>query len=216
MSPRRPLSSLLVAGAVLCCGVGALAGCGTGTATEEAASSSSAPTSGAAGPSSAPTSAGVEDVSTDAGSTSTFPADTRPDTADAAGATGLTVTAVRAAAHDGFDRVVFEFAGEGTPGWDVQYVAEATAEGTGKPLGLAGPDFLRVVLRGVTNPYEAAAPELTRGAAAVGGTDVVTGAFYDGTVEGQALAYVGTRSTAPFRVYALTGPSRLVVDVAVR
>ena len=52
------------------------------------------------------------------------------------------------------------------------------------------------------------------------GHSATTGGSYAsllaGTVEGQALAYVGTRSTAPFRVYALTGPSRLVVDVAVR
>jgi hypothetical protein len=109
---------------------------------------------------------------------------------------------------------VFELAGAGTPGWDVQYVDAATAEGSGDPIDLAGPAYLRVVLRGTSYPYESGRTEVSRGRVAGTGTSAVTGAFYDGTFEGQSLAYVGTRSQAPFRVYALSGPARVVVEVA--
>jgi hypothetical protein len=48
---------------------------------------------------------------------------------------------------------------------------------------------------------------------AVGDLATVTGVFYDGTFEGQSLAYVGLGAQAPFRVYALDGPPRVVVEV---
>jgi hypothetical protein len=38
--------------------------------------------------------------------------------------------------------------------------------------------------------------------------------FYDATFEGTSVAWIGTAERRPFRVYALTGPSRVVVEVA--
>ncbi|SDY50028.1 hypothetical protein SAMN05661080_03674 [Modestobacter sp. DSM 44400] len=48
----------------------------------------------------------------------------------------------------------------------------------------------------------------------MGDTAAVTGAFHDGTFEGQSLAYSGVPAQTPFRVYALDGPTRVVVEVA--
>jgi hypothetical protein len=43
---------------------------------------------------------------------------------------------------------------------------------------------------------------------------VVTGVGFDGTFEGQSPVYVGlSAADAPFRVFVLTDPTRLVVDV---
>ncbi|MCW2536043.1 MAG: uncharacterized protein JWQ26_1742 [Modestobacter sp.] len=201
-----------MAGAVLFPALSVLAGCGGDTATDPVASSAAATGSGAAEESATPTSAAAGTSAADSGSP--FPADVRPDTAEPVDPAGLTVTELRAGAHDGFDRVVFELAGQGTPGWDVEYVDSATAEGTGAPIDLAGPVYLRVVLQGTSYPYESGSTEVTRGPVAVDGTSTVTGAFYDGTFEGQSLAYVGVRAQAPFRVYALDGPTRIVVEVA--
>jgi hypothetical protein len=210
---RTPVASLLASVAVLLPGLGVLTGCGQAVGTTAAASSTA---SAGAGGSTAATAAATTVSEVSGGSTGTppFVADVQPDTAEAVDPAGLTVTAVRVGAHDGFDRVVFELAGEGTPGWDVQYMDAATAEGSGDPIDLAGPAYLRVVIRGTSYPYESGATEASRGPVALAGTTAVTGAFYDGTFEGQSLGYVGTRSQAPFRVYALSGPARVVVEVA--
>jgi hypothetical protein len=207
------MSVVLMTGALLLPGVSVLAGCAGGTATEEVAGSAAASGTSPAEQPAASTSAAAGTSA--AGNGSPFPADARPDTAEPVDAAGLTVTGVRTGAHDGFDRVVFELAGQGTPGWDVEYVDSATAEGTGAPLDLAGSAYLRVVLRGTSYPYESGSTEVQRGPVPAGGSAVVTGAFYDGTFEGRSLAYLGVRARAPFRVYALDGPTRVVVDVAI-
>jgi type IV pilus biogenesis protein CpaD/CtpE len=219
MRPSRRCPAAVLAAAAL-----VLAGCAGSPGTVNAASDATSTASPAPAAASTPTGSpsATRPVSAAAGSTeearaedtSPFPADTRPDSADPVDARGLTVTAVRAAAHEGFDRVVFELAGQGTPGWDVEYVGSATAEGTGNPIDLAGPAYLRVVLRGTSYPYDSGSTEVSRGTVAAGGTAAVTGVFYDGTFEGQSLAYVGVAAKAPFRVYALTGPARVVVEVA--
>jgi hypothetical protein len=203
--PRHTAAAVLAAAALV------LAGCADSPGTDNAAADSTVSNSPSAG-STTPTA----DPTVDAGNTDAPPSsgDLGPQTAEPVDAADLTVSAVRVARHEGFDRVVFELAGQGTPGWQAEYVDSATSEGTGEPVDLAGPGFLRVVLRGTSYPYDSGAAELPRGPVAVSGTDVVTGVFYDGTFEGQSLAYVGVGAPAPFRIYALTGPSRVVVDVA--
>jgi hypothetical protein len=133
--------------------------------------------------------------------------------AEAVDPAGLTVTAVRAARQDGYDRVVFELAGTGTPGWRVEYVDEAAAQGSGDAVDVPGGATLQVTLQGVSYPYETGATEVPRGPIAASDTQHVAGVVYDATFEGTATAWIGTDATAPFRVYSLTGPSRVVVEV---
>jgi hypothetical protein len=214
MHRRRP-STVLVAATLLLSATGVLAGCGQQTGTDEAASTGSAPASSAASADAAVTDApSTGTAEPEEGGGQPFPGDTSADTAEPVDPEGLTVTDVRVGAHDGFDRVVLDVGGQGTPGWTVEYVDEATAEGSGDPVDLAGPAYLRVTLTGVTYPYESGLEERARGAVTAPGTGAVTGAWYDGTFEGQALAYVGTTAERPFRVYALSDPTRVVVEVA--
>jgi len=191
-----------------------LGGCQTKTDVDDAATAVASSGSVAAEPST-PASAAGEDAGTDADAGVTpFPGDTDADVADPADADGLVVTAVRAARHEGYDRVVFELAGTGTPGWSVEYVDVPSSQGQGAAVQLPGSAFLQVTLQGITNPYETTAEELARGPVTVSGTDVVQGVFYDASYEGSSVAWVGTSDRTPFRVYALTGPSRVVVEVA--
>jgi hypothetical protein len=193
-----------------------LAGCGGGsTGTEVAASTGSAPaSSSAAGSPSASSSALVsEEAAEEDGAAPSFPADAGPDTAEAVDPQGLTLTAVRTGSHDGYDRVVFEFAGSGTPGWQAEYVDGPTAQGSGDPVEVPGEATLQLSLNGVSYPYETGATEVARGPLAAADTDAVQGLFYDGTFEGVAVAWVGTAAQTPFRVFALSNPSRVVVDV---
>jgi hypothetical protein len=206
-----------------CLTVAALStGCAAQTVPDAAASTGSvsvgAPTSADGG-----TSAGTSPGSSTATATATateeagstpFPGDTRADVAEAVDPDGLTVTAVRAAAHEGFDRVVFELSGSGTPGWSVEYVDAPSAQGSGAAIDVPGAAYLGVSLQGTSYPYDSGAEEVARGAVPVSGTDVVQGVFYDATFEGTSAAVIGTATRAPFRVYSLTGPSRVVVEVA--
>lgn len=128
----------------------------------------------------------------------------------------LSVTAVRVAAHEGFERVVFELGGTtaGEPGWLVRYVEEATADGSGEVVEVAGGATLQVILTPTGYPQDTGAAEHTGRTAAEGTTavaEVVTGAVF----EGQTLAHVGLAERAPFRVFSLTDPTRVVVDVQI-
>jgi hypothetical protein len=192
-----------------------LAGCGAQTDTDDAAATGGTTSSSSAATaegSTTPAEAG--EGATDAPAVSPFPADTSVDVADAVDPAGLTVTAVRAAHHDeGYDRVVFELSGSGTPGWSVEYVDGPSSQGSGAAVDVAGSAFLQVTLQGTSYPYDSGATELARGAVALSGTDVVQGVFYDATYEGTSVGWIGTTDRTPFRVYALTGPSRVVVEV---
>jgi hypothetical protein len=206
---RRP--HLLVRSAGLATAALLLAGCGSETDPEESAGSSSAATSSSAAATA--TSSPAPTTGSEA-ATTPFPGDTEPDVAEPVDAAGLTVTTARAAAQDGHDRVVFELSGTGTPGWTVEYVDTPAAQGSGEAVDVPGQAYLQVTLQGTTYPYESGAVELARGPVPVSGTTAVAGVFYDATFEGTSVAWIGTTDRRPFRVYALTGPSRVVVEVA--
>lgn len=225
-TPRVPASAVLtrrpsrVAGFALLAVAVLSTGCAAQTDPDDAASTGSAPTS-ASTTASTPAGSGTPAGSSSSAATATeetegtpFPGDTQADVADAVDPDGLTVTAVRAASHEGFDRVVFELSGSGTPGWRVEYVDAPTAQGSGAAIDVPGAAYLAVSLQGTSYPYDSGAEEVARGAVPVSGTDVVQGVFYDATFEGVSAAVIGTADQAPFRVYSLTGPSRVVVEVA--
>jgi hypothetical protein len=207
---RRPTWPARAAGLALAALL--VAGCASQTDSDDAATTAAATTGSSAASTAAGTStsasAAQEAVSTP------FPGDTDADVADPVGPAGLTVTAVRAARHEGYDRVVFEFAGTGTPGWSVEYVDSPSSQGSGAAVDVPGAEHLQVTLQGTTYPYESGAEEVPRGPVVVSDTDVVEGVVYDASFEGTSVAWVGTAERAPFRVYSLTGPSRIVVEVA--
>lgn len=111
--------------------------------------------------------------------------------------------------HDGQDRIVLRFAGTGRPGWAVRFVDEAVLEGSGKEVELEGDAILQLDISGT--------PTQTPGSGGpvrneLGGDVVDLHAV--GAYEGITQVFVGLRGgRTPFRVFALTGPSRLVVDL---
>ena len=127
----------------------------------------------------------------------------------------MTVSEIRLGRHDGFDRVVFEVGGTGTPGWDVRYVDAASSQGSGDAIEVAGEAILQVTLTGAGYPYDTGVEEFAnRDPLTAAGTQVVQEVVFDATYEGTTVAFVGTRTQAPFRVYALQDPARVVVEVA--
>lgn len=122
------------------------------------------------------------------------------------------LTALRTASHTGVDRVVLEFSGDGTPGWDVEYVDEATSQGSGDRVAIEGDSILRITASGTTYPEAGAAsvPKRVPG----DGDGIVTEVVNDSTFEGTTVVFVGLDSgQKSFDVLALQSPTRIVVDI---
>jgi hypothetical protein len=144
-----------------------------------------------------------------------FPADIAVDEQASSDDAQLTVTDVTTGRHEGYDRVVFDLGGTGTPGWMVRYVEGATDDPADTQLDIAGDGTLQVILLGFQLPTDTGIPEWA-------GTNPVLTPDYPvlrevnvrGQFEGQESAYLGLDTAGhPFRVFALTDPTRVVVDV---
>ena len=228
MRLSRRLPVLLLAAGL---GAGTVAGCGDpvsgdGAGTSAAADSSGPASSGSGavdpgGTTPTPTATAGAGAGPGTGTgTATadhaaFSGNAAPDTQQAAAGSELTVTALRVAAQDGFDRVVVELQGSGAPGWDVRYVDQAADPGSGAALPVAGSGVLQVQVTGVANPYQTGLPEYSGPRVLTArGTSGVTEVRWAATYEGTSLVVVGTSGRRPFRAFALSDPARVVVDVA--
>lgn len=141
-----------------------------------------------------------------------FPKDTAPQVKRSSSKAEIVLTDVRVAEHGTFDRIVLEFSGAATPGWAVNYVDKAVLDGSGEAVTLGGDAILDIYASGTTWP----APDYYDGPRHLkvqngDVSDVLVG----GTFEGYTQVITGIDGgPVPFRVFALTDPSRLVVDVA--
>jgi hypothetical protein len=157
-------------------------------------------------------------TATEAASGPPFPANTRADTAEATGAgeTFLSVTNVRAARHDRYDRVVFDLDGKGSgkPGWRVEYVDQATDDGSGHAVRVDGDAILRVSLSGTATPTDSGVEGFTGEHIEPDDTESVDEIVYRYWFEGYTTAFLGVdEGERPFRVFLLENPTRVVVDV---
>ena len=148
------------------------------------------------------------------GDAAPFPANRQADTAEVSDGARLSPVDLRFAAHEGFDRVVVDLVGEGTPGWRGEYVENPTQQAAGEPVYLQGEDYLRILVRGVVYPTaEGAQPfEGPRTITPESG-GVIEEVRYGAMFEGQAEIWIGLASHEPFRVFGLADPTRVVIDV---
>ncbi|WP_304324278.1 hypothetical protein [Corynebacterium frankenforstense] len=132
----------------------------------------------------------------------------RPD-----GPAGLAVTGVRTGHHETFDRVVFDLAGEGHPGWYVDYDETPASQASGATVTYQGAVALNVNIDGTAYPFEVGVddPHLTRVAAQEDG--VVTEVVPVGTLEGRSQFVVGLEREVPYSVQVIDEPTRLVIDL---
>ncbi len=121
----------------------------------------------------------------------------------------LALTGIRAATHEGFTRVVLEFAGKGTPGvWSAAWTDEAVEQGRGLPIQVEGQAALDLVIDGTPmtateNPYPSGMH--TR----AGDLDVVS----DGTFEDNTHVVIGAPAARQFQIGFLSDPVRMVIDI---
>lgn len=131
------------------------------------------------------------------------------------GTDGPLPTTVRFGEHPGYDRVVFDFDGDVLPGYRVEYVPQAVQDGSGTIVEVDGDAILQVRMEGVRLPEPGEAVPGGPGTFEPDEDEAVKEVRLEGTFEGVALAWVGVDDRQrDFRVFTLTDPVRLVVDVS--
>jgi hypothetical protein len=125
------------------------------------------------------------------------------------------ITDVRTGTHDGYDRVVFEFA-DGLPEASLERAEPPfTQDASGAPIDVQGESFLRLILRGGTK-------QTLEGTSSYDGpTEFETGypalvhLVEGGDFEAQSTWYLGLAAESCIRVLTLTddGTARLVIDI---
>ncbi|HZP27174.1 MAG TPA: hypothetical protein VFB90_09040 [Dehalococcoidia bacterium] len=120
---------------------------------------------------------------------------------------------VRAARQAGFDRVVFEFS-NGLPAYRVEYVQPPIIlDPSGQTVQVKGAAFLKVTFMGGAAHNDAGNPTF-------GSTDLmpnlqsVLEVRQTGDFEAVLTWVIGLTKAADLTVTTLTGPSRLVIDIA--
>lgn len=144
------------------------------------------------------------------------PRDALPKRGTASNDAGLTVTGIRIGHQPGFDRVVYDLGGKGTPGWIVQYTDRAVQDGSGKPIDVAGTAILEVQILGSAYPFDSAVtpyagPDPATDPSAPG----IAGVYRTTVFEGTTQSFIGVQADRPgFSVSTLSNPTRLVIDIA--
>ena len=118
--------------------------------------------------------------------------------------------------HEGFDRVVFEFRGEGLPGYRIQYEAPPFVEdGSGNPVDVNGSAFVTVRME------PASGFDLNTGEGQLvykgpkrlpGAGSVVQEVVRSGDFEAVLSWVIGLKAKVPFLVTTASSPSRLIID----
>ena|SRR5436190_4735531 len=129
------------------------------------------------------------------------------------------LTGIRVGRQNGFDRIVFEFDNAAEPpGYQVSYVNRPVQEdGSGKPVTITGDSVLEIHMEsasgvdlsgGKVTPTYTGPKRLTPSGPAV--VDMAEAGDFEGVLRWVA----GVKGHPPFVVSTLTGPGRLVIDVA--
>jgi hypothetical protein len=118
---------------------------------------------------------------------------------------------LRTGCHATYDRLVVE-ARFGTPRYDVRYVRRIVEDGSGKPVHLLGTKRIRVLIRDARGHTQGGANliPLVRTPKCPNLRQVKNAGDFEGVV----TLGLGLRRKTGFRVFRLTGPKRLVIDVA--
>ena len=116
------------------------------------------------------------------------------------------LSSAAAGCHATYDRFVLRVGSGGKPGYDVRYVSQIIADPSGNPVSLQGTKRLRVIV------HDATAHTLP--STLTPGCSNLRQAKKAGDFEGVVSYGLGLRRKTGFRVFRLTGPTRIVIDVA--
>jgi hypothetical protein len=146
-------------------------------------------------------------------------AGTTPVEGSAVGTETALLERVAVGAHDGYDRIVFQFTNE-LPGYRVEYVEPPLKEdGSGAPVSLKGNAYLSVRMEPAsgfdlnTGEGKLVYKGPKRIDASAAGTSVVEELVRTGDFEAVLTWAIGLSDKADFKVSTATSPSRLIVDI---
>jgi hypothetical protein len=122
---------------------------------------------------------------------------------------------IRSAPHptEGYDRIVFDFSST-LPGYDVRYVDQPIADGSGEPVAVPGRRFLQIVLRPAQAHNDSGTQAVTPRAKTLN-YPMLRAYAITGDFEATLTVALGLDDVVGFRVGELPGvPGRIYVDVA--
>lgn len=124
-----------------------------------------------------------------------------------------TLVGIRAAHHPGYDRIVFEFAGGLPTSRSVTYVDRLLGDGSAMALPIAGRAILQVRFYPAQahNDSHATAPATESFA-----TPAIVQYVRSGDFEGVTTYGIGLARKQPVKVFTLTKPTRVVIDISTR
>jgi hypothetical protein len=132
-------------------------------------------------------------------------------TATATQPTFPTLIGIRAAHHPAFDRIVFDFSG-GLPASRVAtYVPQLIGDPSGLPVPIAGRAILQVRFE-FANAHDDAGNATAPGRIAFALPNIIT-AVRSGDFEAVTTYGIGLAKEQPFRLFTLTNPYRVVIDI---
>jgi hypothetical protein len=146
-------------------------------------------------------------------------ADTVPVSATATANDTALLERVALGHHEGYDRIVFQFRGDGLPGYRVAYSSPPFAEdGSGNPVSVDGNAFVVVRMEPASGfdlstgegdmVYKG--PKRLQGSDA--GTTTLKEAVRSGDFEAALTWIVGVDAKVPFLVRTAVSPARLIID----
>jgi hypothetical protein len=123
---------------------------------------------------------------------------------------------VRVGTHAGYDWIVFQFE-NGIPALDVKVgTPPFTHDPSGLPMPVAGSDFLVFLLRGGTGLAPDGRVTYSGPTDFKPGYPILVQFIQAGDFEAQSEWVAGLSQPACIRVFTLTGPDRLVIDLAAK
>lgn len=122
------------------------------------------------------------------------------------------LTEIRAAAHPGYDRLVFQFSGALPSDTFVQWAPRVYQDGSGDTVPASGNAFLQIGLSGVTGLTSADTPTYGPARRSLGLPNL-NQVVHAGEFEGMVSFGAALMSRTSFSTFTLTKPSRVVIDV---
>lgn len=126
-----------------------------------------------------------------------------------------TLTAVRAARHAGYDRLVFQFAGSLPARHVLSWVPQVVQDASGRPMAVRGRAFVRVVFDPARAHNATGAPTYTRRLPGLADFPVLAAVVPAGDFENVVSFGLGLWQRTALHVFVLAAPPRLVIDARV-
>ncbi len=122
-----------------------------------------------------------------------------------------TLVGIRAAHHPGYDRIVFDFVGGLPASRKVTYVPTLVGDASGRPVRIAGRAILQVRFY-AANAHDDSGVATAPARIAFPLPNIMT-AVRSGDFEAVTSYGIGLAVKQPFKVFTLTGPDRVVIDI---